>query len=78
MSKQKKPDQRPEVYRKYLEDDFGITVTPEKILGFVNTITRNLGSTYIPPSEEETKAAATFLLELISTLSDSSYFQVIE
>lgn len=64
MKKQKTPNQRPEVYRKDFEENYGITVTPEKLFRFMNAVTQNLGSGYQPPSEEDTKAAAAFLFEL--------------
>lgn len=53
------------MFRKSFEEQFDINVTTEKIEEFVNTITQNLGSSYVVPSEESTKAAAAFLLELI-------------
>ena len=64
MPKQKMPNQRPEMFRKNFEENFGITVTPEKLFRFMNAVTQNLGSGYQPPSEEDTKAAAAFLFEL--------------
>ena len=64
MSKQRIPNQRPEVMREYMEEH-GITVTSEKLVRFINSVTRSIGSEFVPPNEEDTKAAAAFLLELM-------------
>ena len=50
--------------RKYLEEEYGIEVTSEKIFRFINTITQNLDSDYVSPDSEDTKAAAAILFEL--------------
>jgi len=57
----KKPDQSPEAFRTFFENE-GMTVTEGKIFGFIDETMR---SPYQPPSEENTKAAAALLFEMV-------------
>ena len=63
IKKQEKTDQSPAACRKYFEDQ-GITASLDKVWGFVYEAVLRFGP-YQPPSEENTKAAAVFLLEII-------------
>ncbi len=63
IKKQEKTEQCPETFRKYFEDQ-GITASLDKVWGFVYEAVLRFGP-YQPPSEENTKAAAVFLLETI-------------
>ena len=63
IKKQEKTGQSPEAFRKYCEDQ-GITTSLDKVWGFVYEAVLRFGP-YQPPSEENTKAAAVFLLEII-------------
>ena len=63
MFREKQPDQSPEASRKYFEEQ-GITASLDKVWGFVYEAVLRSGP-YKPPSEENTKAAAVFLLEII-------------
>ncbi len=59
--RQKKPDQRPEVFRKFYESE-GIIIDGDKILDFINEVGR---FPYTGPSKENAQVVSALLVEMI-------------